>query len=130
MSYRTDIGDAEWDLVKEDFAPYSTGRRRQCDIRQIVNAIRYQQKTGCQWDLLPNDLPPYRLVQYYFYKWRDNGFWQELQQKLHRKLREALGRNPEPSLGIIDSQSVKTVQKGGCVDTMPEKMLKGASVTS
>ena len=113
MGYRTDISDREWEIIAKDFAPYRTGRKRDHNIEEVINAIPYQQKTGCQWDLLPNDFPPHKAVKYYFYNWRDSGFWEDLQQKLHKKLREALNREAEPSLGIMDAQSVKTVQKGG-----------------
>ena len=92
MGYSSDISDKDWELVQEDFAPYGTGRRRQHDIREIVNAIRYVVRTGCQWRLLPKDFPHYKAVLYYYYKWRDNGFWEKLQEKLHKKLRVQKGR--------------------------------------
>ena len=113
MSYGTDLKDAEWYLISEYFKPQKTGARRQHNIRHVFNALIYILRTGCQWHLLPNDFPPYKTVQYYFYKWRDNKLLEKIQSILHGDLREALGRPRTCSLGLIDSQSVKTVQKGG-----------------
>ena len=118
MAYKTDISEREWEEIKEEFAAYPTGRPRQHDIREIINAIRYQQRTGCQWSLLPKDFPPAKAVKYHFYKWRNSGLFERLQYRLHEKLRMQEGRNAKPSLGLIDSQSVKTVQKGDLEDLM------------
>ena len=89
-----------------------------------MNAIRYQQHTGCQWDMLPNEFPPHGVVQHHFYEWRNNGLFEKMQKKLHAMLRKKQGRKEEPSLAIIDSQSVKTGQKGGSVAMMLERKSK------
>ena len=127
MGYPSDIADDDWEQVKESFAPYGTGRRRQYEIRAVVNAIRYVLRTGCQWRLLPKDFPHYKAVLYHYYKWRDSGFWEELQERLHKKLRVQEGREERPSLAILDSQSVKTVQKGGRVAMMRGRRQKVAN---
>ena len=113
MGYGSDIPDSDWEQIEESFAPYGTGRRRQHEIRAVVNAIRYVLRTGCQWRMLPKDFPHYKAVLYHYYKWQKSGFWEELQAKLHKKLRVQEGKAEQPSLAILDSQSVKTVQKGG-----------------
>jgi transposase len=127
MRYGSDISDADWAQIKESFAPYGTGRRRKYEIREVVNAIRYVLRTGCQWRLLPKDFPYYKAVLYHYYKWRDSGFWEGLQGELHKKFRVQEGREELPSLAIIDSQSVKTVQKGGRVVSMQARRRRVAS---
>ncbi len=124
MSYRTDLTDEEWALIAHAFPVYKTGRRKIYSNREIMNAIRYQQRTGCQWDMLPNDLVPEAVVRHFFYEWRDNGLFERIQEKLHRQLRRLEGREEEPSLGIIDAQSVKTVQKGGRAGMMLARKLR------
>jgi putative transposase len=125
MAYKTDLTDAQWDLIKDYFAPESMGAPRKYEIRNVFNALIYMLRTGCQWRLLPNDFPPYKTVQYYFYRWIKTGVIQKMQQHLHGDLRELLGRNRKPSLGMIDSQSVKTVQKGADIGLDGGKKVKG-----
>ena len=108
--YPSDLTDEEWQLLEplfEEAEPYTTGRPRTHDLREIINAIFYLNKTGCQWRYLPKDFPSYKLVSYYYHKWIDNNTWVKINTALHRKLRKELGRNEEPSAGIIDSQTVK-----------------------
>jgi putative transposase len=108
--YPSDLTDEEWQLLEpvfEEVEPYTTGRPREKDLREIVNAIFYLNKTGCQWRYLPKDFPSYKLVSYYYHKWVDNKTWEKINTIIHRKLRKELGRNEEPSAGIIDSQTVK-----------------------
>ena len=124
MSYKTDINEQEWLLIEEVFPVHKIGRPREYGNREIMNAIRYQQHTGCQWDMLPNEFPPHGVVQHHFYEWRNNGLFEKMQKKLHAMLRKKQGRKEEPSLAIIDSQSVKTGQKGGSVAMMLERKSK------
>ena len=108
--YPSDLTDEEWQLLEplfEEAEPYTTGRPRTHDLREIINAIFYLNKTGCQWRYLPKDFPSYKLVSYYYHKWIDNNTWVKINTALHRKLRKELGRNEEPSAGIINSQTVK-----------------------
>ena len=118
------MNEQEWLLIEEVFPVHKIGRPREYGNREIMNAIRYQQHTGCQWDMLPNDFPPHGVVQHHFYEWRNNGLFEKMQKKLHAMLRKKQGRKEEPSLAIIDSQSVKTGQKGGSVAMMLERKSK------
>ena len=88
---------------------------------EIVNAIRYVLRTGCSWRMLPHDLPPWRIVFHYFRTWRRDGSWQRAHDTLHAMLRQTQGRETSPSAAIIDSQSVKTTEKGGLEVTTPAK---------
>ena len=108
--YPSDLTDEEWQLLEpliEEVEPYTTGRPRTKELREIINAIFYLNKTGCQWRYLPKDFPSYKLVSYYYHKWVDNNTWAIINIALHRKVRKELGRNEEPSAGMIDSQTVK-----------------------
>lgn len=91
----------------EKLGPYTTGRPRKTDLREILNAIFYLNKTGCPWRYLPNDYPSYKLVNYYYNKWTDNGTLEEVNTALRQHLREKKDRNSDPTGAIIDSQSVK-----------------------
>src|SRR6266704_3517766 len=108
LRYSSDTTDEEWALI-EPFMPKPCprGRPREVALREIVNAILYVARTGCQWRALPKDLPPCSTVQYYFYLWRDDGTWERINAALVRLVRKRQGRNATPSAGIIDSQSVK-----------------------
>lgn len=108
--YPSDLTDEEWDILEpilEKADPYTTGRPRQVDLREVVNAIFYLNKTGCQWRYLPKDFPPYTLVSYYYHKWVDNHTWEQINTVIRQQLRKESGRNENPSAGIIDSQTVK-----------------------
>jgi putative transposase len=93
-------------------APLPGGRPAHWSRREIVNAIPYVLRTGCQWHLLPHDFPPYKTDYDYYRQWRRNGLWERINTVLRERLRIELGRNAQPSAAIIDSQSVKTTEKG------------------
>jgi putative transposase len=113
-SYPTDLTDAEWKHI-EPFvaAPKCRGRQRIHSPREILNAVFYILRSGCPWRLLPREYPPWKTVYHYFRQWRINGTFEQLNAALRERLRICLGRNPQPSAGIADSQSAKTTGVGG-----------------
>jgi transposase len=112
--YSTDLSDKEWELLAALIpAPLPGGRPAKWARREIVNAILYILRTGCQWHLLPHDFPPYQTVFYYFRQWRRSGVWERVNTVLREQLRVQIGREAQPSAAILDSQSVKTTEKGG-----------------
>jgi putative transposase len=130
MGYASDLRDAEWALLEPWLEPKPKGRPRQHELRDICNALRYVQRTGCQWRMLPVDFPPWRAVYQSFWRWRHAGVWEHVMHQLGRAVRVKAGRKPEPTLAIIDSQSVKTAQKGGSGASTRANKSRGASATS
>lgn len=114
-AYPSDVTDEQWSLL-EPLVPHEEaklGRPREVDYREIINAILYLNRSGCQWDMLPHDLPPKSTVYDYFAKWRDDGTWQRMMDALRGQVRVADGREATPSAASVDSQSVKTTATGG-----------------
>lgn len=113
-SYPTDLTDAQWKRIEPLVPPAKPGGRpREHDMRDILDAIFYLTRTGCAWRMLPHDFPPWRTVYEFFARWRDNGTWETMNARLREQVRRKAGRPAEPRIAVIDSQSVKTTDRGG-----------------
>jgi putative transposase len=112
--YPTDLSDDEWRCIGPHLpGPTGQGRPRLHGLRAILDAVFYVLKSGCPWRLLPRDFPPWKTVYDWFRRWRIDGTWERLNTELRERLRARLGRSPQPSAGIVDSQSVRTTGVGG-----------------
>ena len=115
--YPTDLTDEQWALIEPLLPVQKTGRPRKYSQREMFNAIAYLTRTGCSWRMLPHDLPPWQAVYAYFRKLGDHQVLEQLNDELRAELRIQLEREPDPSVVVIDAQSVKTTEKGGLAAT-------------
>ena len=114
LRYPSDVTDEEWALIGPLIAPGKRGgRRRKVDVRAVVNGLMYVLSTGCQWRAIPKDLPPRSTVHDYLDLWTWDGTLDRLHHALYVQCREQAGREASPTAAIIDSQSVKSAEKGG-----------------
>lgn len=117
-TYSSDVTDAEWAWLAPLIPPPKRGGRpRSVNMREVLNAIFYVVKSGCQWEMLPHDFPAKGTVYEYFNRWRKNGVWERMNTVLREQVRQTQGHAATPSAASIDSQSVKTSEKGGFADT-------------
>ncbi len=129
--YPSNLKDAEWAVLEPLLPPHKPiGSRREVELREVVNALMYVADNGIKWRALPHDFPAWETVYGYFRRWTHSGVWEAVNQALSQQVRVEAGRHEQPSLGLIDSQSVKMAQKGDLnTGLMATKRSKGASGT-
>ena len=130
-AYPSDLTYSQWEHLEALLPPApARGRRRTVELKEVVNGILYVLRGGIPWRMVPHDLPPWGTVWWYFRKWRADGTWERVEEALRSQVREREGRDATPSAAIIESQSVKTTEKGGLGATTQARRYLGANATS
>ncbi len=130
IAYPSDLTDARWRLIVKRIPPAKPGGRdRSVNMREVVNGILYLVRTGCSWRQLPHDFPPWGTVHWYYRCFRRDGTWKKIHDALRDKVRVSDGRKKSPSAAIVDSQTVKTTEKGGRMGMTRARRSTVASVT-
>jgi transposase len=129
--YPSDLTDAQWEAIKDLIPPAKHGGRpRSTEMRRVLNAINYLLRTGCQWAFLPRDFPPKSTVYGYFSDWGQAAVWEEMHAILREEVRAQAQRETSPSAAVIDSQTVKTTEKGGRAASTAARKSPAANASS
>ena len=129
-SYPSDLTDEQWAMIEPQIPGESPGgRTRSVDMREVFNGILYLLRSGCSWRQLPHDLPPWGTVHWYYRRFRRDGTWERLHDRLRERVRVAAGRDAQPSAAAIDAQSVRTTEKRGSTGSTPARRSRAASGT-
>jgi putative transposase len=131
LAYTTDLTDEEWQILAPLLpAEKSGGRPRKYPLREVINGIQYILRGGCAWRLMPHDLPQWQTAYQTFRAWREDGTWRRIHDQLRDAVRTRMGRHPQPSAAIIDTQTVKTTETGGRMAMTAPRSAMGASAIS
>ena len=126
--YPSDLSDGEWKILEPLLpAEKEGGRHRGYALREVINALQYLIRSGGAWRSLPHDLPHWQSVYHYFRLWKRDGTWLRIHDHLHEEVRRQMGRDAQPSAAVIDSQSVKTTEKGGSTATTGRRRSAGGN---
>lgn len=130
QTYPSNVTDIEWELIRDLFEQKGPGRPELHPRRTIFDAISYVVRSGCSWRMLPKDFPRWQLVYMTFRRWSDAGLFEQMHDRMRALWREREGRDEHPTASVLDSQSVRTAEKGGSTVSMRARKSKGASATS
>ena len=120
--YPSDLTERQWQLIEPYIPPERWGgRTRSVDVREVLNGILYLLRNGCAWRAIPHDLPNWHTCRLYYDRFRADGTWLLIHERLRDRVRAHAGRRPEPSLAVVDAQTVRTTEKGGPAGTTPAR---------